>query len=160
MANRDLAPWRGSPLGRTFSDPFLSFRQEMDRLFEDFFAPTTTRASSGNGDLLPSIELKESDKGYTVSAELPGLEMKDVNVDLNDNVLSITGEKRAEQQNDEGGMHYSERSFGRFERRIPLPQEIDADKTEAKFKNGVLTIDLPKNPKAQDKKRHIQIKPN
>ncbi|MFL5295628.1 MAG: Hsp20/alpha crystallin family protein [Phenylobacterium sp.] len=165
MANRDLTPWTGgrslSPFGR---DPFTGFRREMDRLFDDFFAPMEPRSfAGGNGGALaaltPSIDLHETDQAYELTAELPGLEQKDVELTLRDNALILSGEKRQERNDEDGGRHWSERSFGRFERVIPLEGEVDADKVQAGFKNGVLKVTLPKNPKAQDKTRRIEIKP-
>jgi HSP20 family protein len=162
MANRDLTPWTGgrglSPFGR---DPFTSFRHEMDRLFDDFFAPAEQRSFGGNGGglLRPSVDVAESDQAYTVTAELPGLEQKDVELNLRDNALTLSGEKRQETSESDGGRSYTERSFGRFERVIPLPEEVDADRVAATFKNGVLKVTLPKNPKAQEKARRIEIKP-
>ena len=169
MANRELTPWRS---GRTLStygrDPFSSFRNEMDRLFEDFFAPGETRSFAGDGgaggragglSISPSIDLHETEQAYEVTAELPGMEQKDVEVTLRDNALVLSGEKRQDHQEGEGGRRWSERSFGRFERYVALPEEVDADKVEAKFRNGVLKITLPKNPKARDKTRKIEIRP-
>jgi len=166
MANRDLTPYGGgrglSPFAR---DPFSSFRREMDRLFEDFFTPVETRsfAAGGNGAggvaISPSIDLDETDKAFELTAELPGLEQKDVELTLRDNAIVLSGEKRQEHQQGEGGRRWSERSYGRFERIIPLPEEVDADKVEARFRNGVLKVTLPKNPKAQDKTRKIDIQP-
>jgi HSP20 family protein len=161
MAGRSLSPWRGASPSLPAFQPFLAFRDEFDRLFDDFFSPERIRSGgNGTGILNPCVEVNESDKSYTVTAELPGLDMNDIHVDLNDNVLAITGEKKSERQGQEAGAQYSERSYGKFERRIPLSQEIEADKVEAAFKNGVLRVELPKNPKARDKSRHIQIKPD
>jgi HSP20 family protein len=162
MAHRELTPWTGgrglSPFGR---DPFTSFRHEMDRLFDDFFSPAEARTfgGSGGGLLRPSVDIAETEKAYTVTAELPGLEQKDVELNLRDNALVLSGEKRQETSESNGGRSYTERSFGRFERVIPLGDEVDADRVEAAFKNGVLKVTLPKNPKAQDKARRIEIKP-
>jgi HSP20 family protein len=162
MANRELTPWTGgrglSPFGR---DPFTSFRHEMDRLFDDFFSPAEARTFGGAGGALlrPSVDIAETEKAYTVTAELPGLEQKDVELNLRDNALVLSGEKRQETSESNGGRSYTERSFGRFERIIPLGDEVDADRVEAAFKNGVLKVTLPKNPKAQDKARRIEIKP-
>ena len=155
MATRELSPWRGNQVGWAF-EPFSSFRQEMDRLFDDFFAPARTTGNGGS-TLRPSIEMAEDDKAYHVTAELPGLDMKDISLDMRENTLAISGEKKSEKKE---GTHYTERTYGRFERVIGLPQEVDADKVSASFRNGVLTIDLPKNPRAQDKARKIEIRPN
>jgi len=164
MANRELTPWsRGglTPFGR---DPFSSFRHEMDRLFDDFFAPATgegrNAAASGQAAALvrPNIDVDETDQAYRVSAELPGLTEKEVELNLRDNTLTISGEKRLEREEEKGGRRYAERSFGRFERTIPFPVEVDADRIDAVFRNGVLTVTLPKNEKAQDKTRRIEVR--
>lgn len=164
MANRDLTPWnRGglTPFGR---DPFSSFRSEIDRLFDDFFAPAMGEGRNVAGPaqsaalLRPSIDVDETDQAYRVSAELPGLTEKDVELNLRDNALTISGEKRSEREEEKGGRRYAERSFGRFERTIPFPAEVDADRVDAVFRNGVLTVTLPKNEKAQDKTRRIEVR--
>jgi len=165
VANRDLIPWsRGglTPFGR---DPFISFRHEMDRLFDDFFSPATAEgraftapAQSAAALVRPSIDVDETDQAYRVSAELPGLTEKDVELNLRDNALTISGEKRSEREEEHGGRRYAERSFGRFERTIPFPAEVDAERVDAVFRNGVLTVTLPKNQKAQDKTRRIEVR--
>jgi HSP20 family protein len=172
MANRELTPRtsgyssRGTGL-TSFGgvDPFASFRREMDRLFDDFFTPAEPRsfAAQGGGSgrglgVWPSLEVSETEQAYTVSAELPGLDPKDVQIELRDNALTISGEKRSERNEEDGGRRYSERSFGRFERTVPLEAEVDADKVEASCQNGVLKITLPKNAQARDKTRRIEIK--
>jgi HSP20 family protein len=164
MANRELTPWnRGglTPFGR---DPFSSFRHEMDRLFDDFFAPVTgegrnfTTPAQAAALIRPSIDVDETEQAYRVSAELPGLTEKDVELNLRDNVLTISGEKRTEREEEKGGRRYAERTFGRFERTIPFPTEVDAERIDAVFRNGVLTVTLPKSEKAQDKTRRIEVR--
>jgi HSP20 family protein len=108
--------------------------------------------------ITPSIDVHETDQAYTVSAELPGIDPKDVELDLRDNAITLRGEKRSERKEEDAGRRYSERSFGRFERTIPLAAEVDADKVEASFENGLLKVTLPKNAKARDKTRRIEIK--
>jgi HSP20 family protein len=164
MANRDLTPWTGGRNLTPFTlDPFNSFRREIDRLFDDFLAPAEPRSFSGSGGngrpMWPSLDVSETEQAYTVTAELAGLDQKDVELTLRDNALVISGEKKQERNEEDGGRRYTERSFGRFERIVPLEAEVDADKVEANFKNGVLTVTLPKNPKAQDKTRRIEIRP-
>lgn len=161
MANRDLTPWTG---GRSFAplarDPFNAFRREVDRLFNDVYAPAEGRnfGAAGNGDgLWPSIDVVEADQAFTVTAELPGLAETDIDLELHDNALTLSGEKKKEYKDDNGGRSYVERSYGRFERTIPLAAEIDADRAQARFKAGVLTVTLPKNEKARDKTRRIPI---
>jgi HSP20 family protein len=165
MANRDLTPWRTqglTPMGR---DPFNLFRREMDRLFDDIFAPAEPRsfaapAQAGSAAAMwPSIDMHETDQAYIVSAELPGIDQKDIELNLNENALTISGEKRSERREEDKGRRYSERSFGRFERTIPFDVEVDADRVEATCENGVLKVTLPKNMQARDKARRIEIKP-
>lgn len=168
MAFKDLIPTRRTrnDVADPMRDPFYSFRSQMDRLFDDFFSdfgtgrflPPATRSFLGVGKW-PSIEVNETDNEYQVTAEIPGMEEKDVDLALKDNVLTISGEKRVDNQSpqDDKARRVSEHFYGRFERVIPFDTEIDADKVAAKFKAGVLTVILPKNPKAQDKGRRIQI---
>lgn len=164
MANRDLTPFgRGggvSPFGR---DPFTSFRREMDRLFDDFFTPVAGEGRSfaapgAAAALWPSLDVDETPQAYTVTAELPGLTEKDIELTLRDNALVLSGEKRSERNQEDGGRRWSERSFGRFERVIPLEAEVDADKVQATCRSGVLTVTLPKNENARDKTRRIEVK--
>lgn len=163
MANRDLTPWsRGgmAPLGR---DPFTAFRREMDRLFEDVLAPAAEGRSfaapqAGAATLMPSLDVDETEQAYVVTAELPGMAEQDIELNLRDNALTISGEKRSERDEEDGGRRYCERSFGRFQRTIPFAAEVDADRVEARCRNGVLTVTLPKNEKAQDKTRRIEIR--
>lgn len=166
MANRELTPWR-TPSMQTFGrDPFATFRREMDRLFDDFFAPAEARSFSpaaqgqaqAQGMIMPSVDVHETDQAYTVTAELPGIDQKDIELSLDDNVLTLRGEKRSERHEEDGGRRYSERSFGRFERSIPFAAEVDADRVEATCENGLLKITLPKNANARDKSRRIEVK--
>jgi HSP20 family protein len=165
MAFRDIIPARRArnDIADPMRDPFFSFRSQMDRLFDDFFGDVgsarslTPAARSVFGGNWPSIEVNETDNEYRVTAEIPGMEEKDINLALKDNMLTISGEKRSENQQDDKSRRLSEHFYGRFERTIPFEAEVDADKVAAKFKSGLLTVILPKNPKAQDKGRRIQI---
>jgi HSP20 family protein len=157
MANRSMTPTTQSrgmtPFGR---DPMESFRHEVDRLFDDFFTPTQTR--NRNEAVWPKVDVRENDNMYTLTAELPGMEQNNVQLSLRDNALILSGERQQEHKEENGGRNYSERFYGRFERVIPFESGVDADKVEANFKNGVLTVTLPKNAKAQDMTRQIPIK--
>jgi HSP20 family protein len=162
MISRDLTPWTGgrglAPYAR---DPFASFRREVDRLFNDFYAPAEARSLAGaHGEgLWPSVDVIEAGPDIKVTAELPGLALDDIEIELRDNALTISGEKKKEYAGENGGRAYVERSYGRFERTIPLAAEVDADRVEAKFKDGVLAVTLPKNEKARDKTRRIPVRP-
>ena len=161
---RELIPWargRDVAAGRSVEHPLMSFQREMDRLFEDlwrgFDVPGVARGERVGTMISPRIELKEKDEEIVVCAELPGLQDKDVEVTLTDNVLSIRGEKKQEKTEKEQGYTYSERSYGAFERRIPIDAEVLGDKVSARFADGILTVSLPKNPAAKLQARRIPI---
>ena len=159
MAMRDLVPWgRGREVatrrGEEFN-PFLTLHREMNRLFDDAFRSFDAPALFGGMPSWPSIEVTETDKELRVSAELPGLEEKDVEVLLADGALTIRGERKSEVNDEE--RHFSERFYGSFERRIPVDWEVEPDKVKANFKNGVLKVAIPKSAKAQQKSRRIPI---
>ena len=165
MNMRDLIPWgrnaqtTPSPY-REEGDPFMTLHREMNRLFDDVFrgfdiAPFGSFGGMGRMAGWPSVEVSETDKDIRVSAELPGLEEKDVEVLMSDGVLTIRGEKRSEVE--DKSRAFSERTYGRFERRIPLGWDVEEDKVEASFKNGVLTVTMPKSAKAAAKARRIAI---
>jgi HSP20 family protein len=164
MADRALGPWTGGrgltpfELGR---DPFGSFRREMDRLFDDFFAPTEGRsfapALRGEG-VWPRIDVEETDHDYIVTAEVAGLDEKNIDLNLRENTLTISGEKREERHDKQRGAAYAERFYGQFRRTIPFEVEVDEDKVDAKFRNGVLTVTLPKSEKPEAKARRIEVK--
>jgi HSP20 family protein len=160
MALRDLITWgRDQPSvpsrrGEEVS-PFLTLHREMNRLFDDVFNSFgNTPSLMGRMPAWPSVEVVQSDKDIRVSAELPGLDEKDVEV-LVDDVLTIRGEKRAETEDKE--RRFTERYYGRFERVIPLPFAVEEDKAEASFNNGVLTVTLPRSAKAEDRATRIAI---
>jgi len=160
MNVRDLIPWgRGaSPAPTVYRDsdnPFLSLHREVNRLFDDFFRGFDTPAPFGRWGSWPSVEVSETDKDIRITAEMPGLEEKDVDVLLEDGMLTLRGERKSETES--ADRHFSERFYGRFERRIPLDTEVEQDKVDAAFKNGVLTVTLPKTPQAQSKARRIPI---
>jgi HSP20 family protein len=142
-------------------DPFFRLWRQVDSLFDDFFGRSPI--ARGNGSLgaaavaLP-LELSETDDAYKIMAELPGVEEKDVDITLSDEVLTIKGEKRTSQERGDNGAFVSERSYGTFMRSIRLPHGVEADKVEAAFKNGVLTITLPKPAELQRNVRRIEVK--
>jgi HSP20 family protein len=127
----------------------------MNRMFDDFFREFDMRLPMAAGGQWPQVDVAETDKEMTVTAELPGMEEKDVELLLEDGMLRLKGEKRAETEDKD--RQFSERYYGRFERRIPLDAEVQADKVQARFKNGVLTVTLPKDSEAQPKAKRITI---
>ncbi|WP_027529692.1 Hsp20/alpha crystallin family protein [Bradyrhizobium sp. WSM3983] len=158
MALRDLIPWNnGSPdlsPHRSEPHPFLALHREMNRLFDDAFRTFDVAPFGSQAIGWPNVEVNETEEEVSVVAELPGLEEKDVNVELRDGLLTISGEKRSETEDKE--RRFSERYYGRFARSIPV-DDVDQDKVEASFKNGVLTVTLPKLPTAQHKVKRIAI---
>ena len=166
MNMRDLIPWgrnqQTTPSRyREEGDPFMTLHREMNRLFDDVFrgfdmAPFGS-IGGGMGRMAgwPSVEVIENDKDVRISAELPGLDDKDVEVLMGDGVLTIRGEKKSEVEDKERA--FSERYYGRFERRIPLAWEVDEDKIDASFKNGVLTVTMPKSAHASSHVKRIAV---
>ena len=156
MASRSLAPTsrsRRTPALPSLMDPF----RLVDSLLSDVVG---TRTGNGGGDLLAQPRMNIEDKGneIRVTAELPGVSEDDVEVTLDDDMLIIAGEKRQEEEVDEGGMRLVERAFGRFRRAIQLPFAPDPDRVEAQFRDGVLTITAPKNAEQQSRHRQIKVK--
>ena len=163
MNMRDLIPWgrneRSSVPGSLRSDdvsPFMTLHREMNRLFDDVFNRFESVPSLlGRMSAWPNVEVTASDNEARISAELPGLDEEDVEILVSDDVLTIRGEKKAETEDRERG--FSERYYGHFERHIPLPFEVEEDKAEASFENGVLTVTLPKSPNASARVKRIAI---
>src|SRR6266436_1540603 len=150
MAFRDLIPWsnQGRNIVQRGADvhPFLALHREMNRVFDDVFrgfdlAPFGSfRASEGLD--WPNIDVDETETDIRVTAELPGLEEKDISLEIANGMLLISGEKKS--KTEDRDRRFSERYYGRFERRIPL-DDVEQDKASASFKNGVLTVALPKS---------------
>ena len=112
----------------------------------------------GEEGLAPAVDIVEGEKAYEVTAELPGMDDKDIEVTLTDDVLTIKGEKREEKEEKRKNYRFSERHYGAFERSFEAPEGVDADKIEANFKKGVLTVTLPKKPEAQKATKKIDVK--
>jgi len=156
----EITPWR--PLSAIAREMFRAER-EMERMFEDFWGrpwvglswPRRLRLWEGltRG---PAIEVYEEKDDVVVKAELPGMRKEDLEVNISDNLLTIKGEKKKEEEVKEKGYYYSERSYGSFIRTIEIPKDIQPDKIQATFKDGVLEVRLPKTEEA--KRREVKIK--
>jgi HSP20 family protein len=124
-----------------------SFRKEMDRLFERFLEPTWMELPT-LGEWSPKVDVTETKDTMTVKAELPGVEQADIGLSLRDNVLTIKGEKHEETEEKDKRYHRVERAYGAFVRALRLPADVDGSKASATFKDGVLTIIMPKAAEA------------
>jgi HSP20 family protein len=145
----NIVPWK--PF-----DELTTLRKEMDSLWNRFFPETPFHERYESHEWLPSIDLKETKDKLVVKAELPGLEAKDVELSLTDDILTIRGEKKTEKEEKDEHHYFVERYAGTFERRIKLPTLVKTDKIDASFDKGVLTVTLPKSEEA--KKKEIKIK--
>ena len=143
----ELSPWRRTGALRPFWTGMGDF---WNRFFEEM--PLAERGQEWS----PSVDISETDGKVQVKAELPGLEAKDIDVDITDNVLTLRGEKKMEEEKEEERYYYRERYSGFFQRSFRLPAGVESDKVDAEFKNGVLTVDIPKSAEAGTKK--IEIK--
>lgn len=160
-----------APRAASLWQPFESLRQEMDRVFEDFtrgfgrlpisrslfdVEPLLRHEGAGRR-AAPAVDVVEKENEFRITAELPGLDEKDIGVSVADDVLTIRGEKKEEREEKAENYHLSERRYGSFQRTFQLPAGIDAEKIAANFQKGVLTVTLPKTPEAQKKEKKIAI---
>jgi len=148
--------------------PFENLRREIDRLFDDFnggwrpfgrsfdVQPFWSREATWTA--VPAVDVAETDKAYEITAELPGIDEKNVEVKFADGVLTIKGEKKEEKEEKKKDYYLSERSYGAFQRSFQVPAGVDADKIEAGFKKGILTVTLPKTAEAQKAEKKITVK--
>lgn len=150
-------------------DPFESLRSEMDRMFEDFFPMSWNRQRSQRSpaesfprfeprSIAPAMEMVETDSGYQITAELPGMDVSDVELTVSHGVLTIGGEKKEEKSDRKSGYVMSERRYGSFRRSFRLPDDVDQDAVSADFRNGVLTLSLPRSETVKAQERQIEIK--
>lgn len=159
MRSPGLAAWQ----------PFGGLRREIDRLFEDFDRGFW-RSPFGRSifdvepfwprqlTTAPAVDITEKDNAYEVTAELPGMDEKNIEVKVANGSLTIKGEKQEEKEEKKKDYYLSERHFGSFERSFALPESIDIDKVDATFKKGVLTVRLPKKPEAIKSEKKIEVK--
>jgi len=150
--------------------PLATLRQEIDRLFDNFHLGTWRGAPGGmfhvepfwRGEAtlgkVPAVDIAERERAYEVAAELPGMDEQNIDVKFANGVLTIKGEKQEEKEEKKKDYYLSERRFGSFQRCFAVPDGIEADKIEASFKNGVLTVMLPKSAEAQKSEKKIAIR--
>ena len=162
---KSLTPWfkRSLPVVRKEEEhPFYALQKEMNNLFHDFGKnfdlSAMDFADDSFGDFTPRVDMQESPKEITLTAELPGMEEKDIQLKLAGDVLTVSGEKRNEKVEDVKGHYRMERVYGAFSRTLLLPAEVDLEKCSATFKNGVLNVVLPKTAESEKFSKTIPIK--
>ena len=154
--------------------PMDNFQREMDRLFDEFFGGRSPMLFPRRffdsdielfhdltrhlGAVTPHIDVHESDKAFTIDAELPGMDEDDIELTLSDGLLTLKGEKKDETVEEKKDYHLSERHYGSFKRTFRVPDSVEQDKVSAKFKKGVLSIAMPKSTKARKEEKRIKIK--
>lgn len=138
--------------------PVLRIRNGIDKLFEDFFSESTLAPFQAEAARMPAIEVKETDEAITVDAEMPGLKQEEIQVSVDEGVLTISAERKQEKDEKKKNVHRSERYYGRLERRLALPASVEDAKAEATYKDGVLRIVLPKKATAKPKTVNVKVK--
>jgi len=159
----EIMPWRRKKGGLSFplgdQSPFVALHQRMNDLFDDFFGEFDAGLSRYGSRFMtmPSIDVSETDDDVRVTADLPGMDEKDVQVVLENDILTIKGEKKQEHEEKKQNYHMVERSYGQFQREISLPAGVDREKIKATFKKGVLKVVLPKTPESKSTQKRIAI---
>lgn len=140
------------------ANPFTVMQQEMNRLFErlwDDYTPLSLQ--NGLKQSFPSVDVKETEKAMIVTAELPGMDKKDVDISIDQNTLMIRGNKQQGKEEKHNGYAYQERAYGAFHRTIPFPCDVQSETAKASFKNGLLKVEIQKKPGARQSKKKIEI---
>lgn len=148
-ASKQLLP----AMQRSATSAFMPIQREFNRLFDEL---ATGWNAFTNLDMAPRIDVRDTKKAIEVTVELPGIAQDDIKIDVDDDVLTISGEKKSEKETEEGDLRVSERSYGAFSRSIPLPRSVDADKIQATMVNGVLKVVAPKDGGATARSIKIQ----
>jgi HSP20 family protein len=154
-------PWKKSANNtHSRNSPFLSLQNEINKMFSDFVddSQISTLLPSGNGNLIPIVDIIENDKSFKVEAELPGVEQKDMEVDISNNHLTIRGQKNIYKDDKTEDYLCRERDYGCYKRVIALPDTVDANNANATFKKGVLWVEIPKKPGTLPKSKKLPIK--
>jgi HSP20 family protein len=161
MAMKDIIPFGEKDLHpkQVEMDSFNSLKRQFDDMFERFLFRADFRPlDSRHAGFDPRIDVVENEREMKLTAELPGMEEKDIDITINRDSLTLSGEKKEEQETKSNGYYRMERSFGRFTRVIPLSSEVDQNKVKATFNKGVLTVTLPKTERAIKETKKISVK--
>jgi HSP20 family protein len=153
MARNALTPSRARPSGLTGFNPLMSLNRDINRLFDDLLQPsalpTVADTAVATALITPRINVSETDTEIRVTAELPGVDLDNLEVDVMDDMLVIRGEKTLEQSDEDENYHFVECAYGSFQRTVQLPFAADPDQVQASFENGVLSITVPKSEQQQ-----------
>jgi HSP20 family protein len=161
MDLKNLIPFgkKDLQIRREDDSPFTAMQREMNRMFDVFNHNWGLGAfPEFTGAFMPRLDVTEDAKAFTVTAELPGMTEKDIDLSISGDTLTIRGEKKEEKEDKNKNYYYSERSYGSFLRSVPLPRQVETDKVSASFKKGVLTITLPKTAEAAEATKKIDVK--
>ena len=143
--------WNWSP-----GEQLSTLREEINRLFDSPFGELTRRMELFNG-WAPALDLYEDKDNLIIKAELPGLKQEEIDISFQDGTLTISGERKYEEQNKEGETYRSERFFGKFHRTVALPKPVEAEKAKATYRDGILTVTLPKTEEAKPKQIQVNV---
>lgn len=159
----NLMPWKSKqPEGeRNELSPILALRNEMDRLFDSFFREPFGGMDwpfGGSGKWAPPLDMAETDTEFTVRAELPGIEPKELEVSVVGNELVLSGEKKETTEHNGKGLHHTETRYGSFRRTVSLPEGVDTENVDAQYANGVLTLHLKKTAPTAQKRIEVKVK--
>jgi len=153
MALVRWSPVRWDPFGE-----FSTLQERMNRLFEDLIPATRKGGEELNtGTFYPSVDIYEGEKDITLKAELPGIDKKDVHVEINDGVITLRGERKIEKEDKKEHYHRVERSYGSFNRSFTLPTTVDSGKVKANYKDGILEVTLPRKEEAKPKSIPVEV---
>jgi len=150
---RDLSPWTSD-----LASELSHIQREMNRMLDTFFRGGVLDDGSFGTFWTPPVDITERDDAYVVEAELPGLTKDDVKITMENNILTIQGEKKLEKEEKKGSFHRSERAYGSFTRSFTLPSTVKSDQVEAEYKNGILRITLPKVEEAKPKAIEVKVR--
>jgi HSP20 family protein len=167
MAQEPRRTGETTPTNRESGNPMMDLRRQVDQLFDDFAGtfglpafgfgfPTAAQPRSAVADV--RVEVSETPEGYDIAAEVPGMSEDDIDIDLNNDVLTIKGEKKAESEDTGKNYHVAERTYGRFQRSFRLPDTVDRDNIDASFDKGLLKVHMPKRTEAKAQTRKINVK--
>jgi len=157
-SNMAIVRWNPGRELVNFPTDILGMQREINRMFDDFFRTDRDESSLLARDWKPAADIVEEDEAYVAKVELPGVKKDDVKITMQDNVLTIRGEKKEEKKGKEGGAHRVERYYGSFQRSFSLPSSVKSNGIEAEYKEGILTITMPKAEEARPKQIEVRVK--